>query len=177
MVYLIFENNIGVLTNSPGFMWQITNLNNYVNLMPGGPHQTEIGNLKLNAFGAGTGMLGIPGDVTPPSRFVRAAFYQASTPAPKTITDAVMQCFHILNNFDIPIGVEFSKGQTPVDIPSATQWTTATDINGLKLYYKTMYNCEVRCIDLNKIDFGKVKYQKSPLDNKLEQPIHEVKIK
>ena len=72
--------------------------------------------------------LGIPGDVTPPSRFVRAAFYQATAPVPATSQETVLQGFQILNNFDIPIGIEFAKGQTPVDIPSATQWTSATDM-------------------------------------------------
>ncbi len=69
-----YENNLGVLTNSPGFEWHLTNLNNYVNLYPGTAQTHGLGNLELSSFGAGSGFLGLPGDVTPPSRFVRAAF-------------------------------------------------------------------------------------------------------
>ena len=75
-----FENTLGVLTNSPGFEWQLTNLNNYVNLFPGTAPAQDLGTTPLKSFGAGSGFLGIPGDVTPPSRFVRAAFYQSTAP-------------------------------------------------------------------------------------------------
>lgn len=63
-----YENKLGVLTNSPDFEWQLTNLNNYVNLFPGTAPAQRLGNLSLKSFGAGSGFLGIPGDVTPPSR-------------------------------------------------------------------------------------------------------------
>ena len=69
-----FDSRLGVLTNSPGYEWQMTNLNNYVNLYAGAAPDKEFGAVRLAPFGAGSGMLGIPGDVTPPSRFVRAAF-------------------------------------------------------------------------------------------------------
>ena len=57
--------------------------------------------MKLAAFGAGSGFLGIPGDVTPPSRFVRAAFYQTSSPVQATARKTVLQAFQILNNSEI----------------------------------------------------------------------------
>lgn len=75
-----YDNEVGVLTNSPDFPWQITNLNNYVNLHPGNAEAQRIGNVRIFPFGAGSGFLGIPGDVTPPSRFVRIAFYKATAP-------------------------------------------------------------------------------------------------
>ena len=87
-----------------------------------------------------------------------------------------MQCFQILNNFDIPIGIEFSSTETPTDIPSATQWTSATDIRNRTIYYRTMYNSTIRSIDLKEIDFGKVKYQAIPLDQSKEQPVERIKI-
>ena len=88
-----YENKLGVLTNSPGFEWQLTNLNNYVNLFPGTAPAQHLGNIELSSFGAGSGFLGIPGDVTPPSRFVRAAFYQTSAPQQDTSLKTVLQCF------------------------------------------------------------------------------------
>lgn len=91
-----YENTLGVLTNSPSFEWHLTNLNNYVNLFPGTAPNQQLGNIELSSFGAGSGFLGIPGDVTPPSRFVRAAFYQASAPQQETALETVFQCFQIL---------------------------------------------------------------------------------
>lgn len=117
----------------------------------------------------------IPGDATPPSRFVRAAFYRGTAPQRATGFDTVQQCFHLLNNFDIPIGIEHSQGDIP-DIPSATQWTSAIDLTNRKVYYKTAYNNSIRCIDLKAIDFSKVKYQSQPLDKIQEQPVEMVKI-
>ena len=94
--FRFYDNTLGVLTNSPGFEWQLTNLNNYVNLYPGSASSQRLGGRELKSFGAGSGFLGIPGDITPPSRFVRAAFYQATAPVLDTGLQAVLQGFQIL---------------------------------------------------------------------------------
>lgn len=105
---------------------------------------------------------------------MRAAFYQATAPVLATSQETVLQGFQILNNFDIPIGIEFAKGQTPVDIPSATQWTSATDMTSRTIYYRTMYNSQIRSIDLRKIDFSKIAYRAVPLDTVKQQPVKAV---
>ena len=93
-----YENILGVLTNSPGFEWQMTNLNNYVNLYPGNASPNKLAEgVTLSSFGAGTGFRGIPGDVTPPSRFVRAAFYQSTAPQYETGFETVKESFQILS--------------------------------------------------------------------------------
>lgn len=166
----VFENTLGVLTNAPGFEWQVTNLNNYVNLYSGGASVKTVDGVMIHPFGAGSGMLGLPGDVTPPSRFVRAFFYKTTAPQKPTGHDCVIQCFHILNNFDIPVGVEHEIGKSP-DIPSATQWTAASDLTGRRLYFRTMYNSNIRCIDLSKIDFSEAEYFSAPLDESKEEPV------
>ena len=171
-----YENTLGVLTNSPSFEWHLTNLNNYVNLFPGTAPNQQLGNIELSSFGAGSGFLGIPGDVTPPSRFVRAAFYQASAPQQETALETVFQCFHILNNFDIPVGIEFPLGQVPCDIPSATQWTSVTDMRNHVIYYRTMYNSVIRNIDLRSIDFSTVRYRAVSMDGTKRQAVETIKI-
>lgn len=171
-----YENTLGVLTNSPGFEWQLTNLNNYVHLSPGAVVPTEFGNITLSAFGIGAGMMGLPGDITPPSRFVRAAFFQTVSPRPATAVQTVEQAFGIMNNFDIPIGVEFTHGEQPADIPSATQWTSVTVPAAGRIFYKTMYNSTIRCIDLRKIDFATTKYRVCRLDSSFRQPIEYIVI-
>lgn len=172
-----YENKLGVLTNSPGFEWQMINLNNYVNLYPGTASAQKMGEVQLASFGAGSGFLGIPGDVTPPSRFVRAAFYQSTAPVQPTADQTVRQCFQILNNFDIPVGIEFAEGKIPADIPSATQWTSVSDIKNRCIYFRTMYNSAIRCIDLRTIRFDKIKYRSELLDMEKLQPIENIKIK
>ena len=170
-----YENEVGVLTNAPGFEWQLTNLDNYVNLYPGTAPGRTLGGVVLRPTGGNSGFLGIPGDATPPSRFVRAAFYRATAPQRATAFDTVQQCFHLLNNFDVPIGIECPEGSAP-DIPSTTQWTSAIDLTHRRVYYKTAYNNTIRCIDLSEIDFGKVKYQSHPLDAERRQPVERIVI-
>ncbi len=164
-----YENEIGVLTNSPGYEWQLTNLNNYVNLHPGSATPNKFGPITLRAFGAGSGFLGMPGDFTPPSRFVRAAFFKTFSSPTDNAYDAVMQSFHILNNFEVPLGVQFTDGIAPNNMPSATQWTVATDLKDMMIYYHTMYNRTIRSIDMKNIDFATVPFQYHPLDVIKEQ--------
>lgn len=172
-----YENRLGVLTNSPGFEWQMTNLNNYVSLRPGPADGYTLGGVDIRAFGAGAGMFGLPGDVTPPSRFVRAAFYQATAPKYATGYETVMLGFQILSNFNIPIGVEHVDGKVPEGLPSATQWTAATDQKALRFYYRTAWNSTIRCIDLAAINFSRVKYQSYPLDEVREEPVEMIRVR
>ena len=172
-----YENTLGVLTNAPGFEWHMTNLNNYVNLEPGSAPDNKLkSGVTLKSLGHGSGMLGLPGDFTPPSRFVRAAFYQATSPVWSNGFETVLQAFHILNNFDIPIGSQHAEADIPKGMPSATQFTSATDQTALRLCYRTAWNSNIRCIDLKTIDFGSVKYQSHPLDKVQEQPVEMVEI-
>lgn len=172
-----YDNPLGVFTNSPGFEWQLTNLNNYVNLYPGSAPAQNLHGMYLSPFSYSSGLLGLPGDFTAPSRFVRAAFFQSSAPQQPTAEGTVRQCFQILNCFDIPIGVEFGLDEVPVDdMLTATQWTTATDMQHRKIYFRTMYNPIIQCIDLNSINFRKAKYQATHFDSVKQQPIKELKI-
>ncbi|MGM9803780.1 MAG: linear amide C-N hydrolase [Muribaculaceae bacterium] len=172
-----YDSHIGVLTNSPGYEWHLANLNNYVNLRTGRAGDLQLGNIDLRSWGGGSGMLGLPGDMTPPSRFVRAAFFSLTAPVQPTAQKAVTQAFHILNNFDIPTGIQFAEGQEVPNIPSATQWTVASDLTNRRIYYRTMHNSNIRCFDLGGIDFGKVKYQWGALDEQKTQPIEMMRVK
>ena len=165
-----FENTVGVITNSPGFKWHLTNLNNYINLYPGSAADHKLSQQPLHPIVGNSGFLGLPGAATPPSRFVRAAFYRATAPQQPTGEQTILQAFHLLNNFDVPIGIEHPAGKAP-DMPSATQWTSAIDLTRRRVYYKTAYNNTIRCIDLAQIDFTRIRYQSHPLDKEQHQPI------
>ena len=172
-----YDNPLGVLTNSPGIEWHWTNLNNYVNLQPGTLPVHDFGPVEGKSFGHGSGLLGLPGDFTPPSRFVRATIFQLTAAQQPSAKESVFQAFHILNNFDIPAGTEFPWGKSPADVPSATQFTVASDTHNCMIYYRTMYNSNIRCIDLKAIDFDKVLYQFHPLDAVKKQPVEMVNVK
>lgn len=170
---VFYENPVGVFTNGPEFSWHLTNLSNYINLNPGAAADQKWGNYTISPISGGSGALGLPGDMTSPSRFVRIAYFKATAPQLNDSYSTVLQAFHILNNFDIPIGVEHKIGEAP-DVPSATPCTAVSDLKELKLYYRTTYNCNIRCIDLTMIDFKRVKYNFHPLDAALAQPVEMV---
>lgn len=171
----IYDNPIGVITNAPNFPWHLSNLSNYINLTPINPPAHKMADFMVEPIGHGNGFLGLPGDFTPPSRFVRAAFFKSTAPMLATARATMLQCFHILNNFDIPIGMNFPKNEIP-DLPSATQWTSVIDLTNGVVYYKTFDNNNIRMIDLKNIDFGKVKYQYQRLDEPNSQPVEVVAI-
>lgn len=172
----VYENPLGVLTNSPELPWHLTNLNNYVNLIPGSVATQSLGKMQLNAFGGGSGMLGLPGDMTSPSRFVRAAFYQNTAPRLNSTEQTVMQAFHLLNQFDIPIGVQFSDPKMAPDMPSATQITIVTDLKNSRLYYRTMYNSAIRCFNLQDVNFDNLMFVAAPLEECYKESIHSIEI-
>ena len=166
-----------MITNAPGFEWHLTNLSNYVNLYGGTAQAHKMGEFTVNPIGSGSGLLGIPGDATPPSRFIRAAFIRNTAPQLADAKATVVQTFHLLNFFDVPLGFETNVGTKFPDIPSATQWTSSIDLTHRKVYYHTAYNVNIRCIDLSQIDFVKVKYQWHPLDDSQTQPVEMVQVK
>ena len=93
---------LGIMTNAPTYDWHMTNLAAYINLSVKDIDSAKVGPVTLSAFGSGAGMLGLPGDFTPPSRFVRAAMFSQAAVPNQTAEDAVLAAFHILNQFDIP---------------------------------------------------------------------------
>jgi len=170
----VYENNLHVITNSPSFAWHQDNLNNYVHLTSGKADNQKIGSVELFSFGGGSNLMGLPGDLTPPSRLVRAFFWLNTAPVPADQYAAVTQAFHILNNFDLPIGAEYAPGQTVPPMPSATQWTAVSDQTHPTFYYRTMYNSAIRKIDLTKINFDRVPYTVTEMDQTPYEQFHEL---
>lgn len=148
---IVHDNPIGTLTNPPTFDWMLTNLRNYINLRAENVKPLVINDISFPPFGQGSGLVGLPGDFTPPSRFVRAAIYTASAIPSQTSEEGIFQLFHILNQFDIPIGAvrEVIDGVIHTDY---TQMTAASDPQTLKYYFKTYNNPEIKFIDLSKFD-------------------------
>jgi choloylglycine hydrolase len=125
------DDPIGVLTNSPTFDWHETNLRNYVNLRDAEAKPVDLMGLEVKPTGNGTGLLGLPGDVTPPSRFVRATVMAAVSHTAKDARAAVNQVFHCLDLVSVPRDVAPSG--------DSTQWYVARDHDGL-VYYVRSYD-------------------------------------
>ena len=155
----IYEPYLGVITNSPTYDWHIINQRNYLGLSTQPPATLKFDEYQLSPTGGGSGLIGLPGDFTPPSRFVRAAAFTASCRPLETAVDAVFESFRILDNFNIPLGAQVPKDHLPADIVSATQVTSSSDLKNKVYYYHTMWNRQVRKIDLNRIDFKTIREQ------------------
>ncbi|NRB62209.1 MAG: linear amide C-N hydrolase [Saprospiraceae bacterium] len=155
----VYEPYLGVITNSPTYDWHITNQRNYLGLTTQPQQPLSFAPYDLKPLGGGSGLLGLPGDFTPPSRFTRAAAFTASCRPLETSLDAVFESFRILDNFNIPIGAQIPSDYLPDDIVGATQITTASDLKNKVFYYHTMWNRQIRKIDLNAIDFATVEEQ------------------
>lgn len=149
----VHENTVNVLTNNPTYDWHLTNLSNYVGLQSRNVEAIEVGTERITPFGQGSGMLGLPGDMTSPTRFVRAvAFANTSLPS-DSVDDAIFKAFHILNVFDIPKGA-IREADPSVTLTDYTLWTSAADtLNGV-YYYKTYISQAVESIDVRAVFNG-----------------------
>jgi choloylglycine hydrolase len=109
---MIYDNPVGTLTNQPEFPWHLNNLRNYTSLSPYDVDEITFNGYDVTQTGHGTGLSDIPGDPTPPSRFVRATVMTSFADPVTTIDAGKNLAFHVLNTVDIPKGIvaEKSKG-------------------------------------------------------------------
>lgn len=135
----VFDNPIGVLANSPDFPWHLTNLRNYLNVVPQQSPERSWGTVKLSPFGQGSGTFGLPGDYSPPSRFVRAAWMKSHTPVPGDRKLAVETCFHLLDCVSVPKGAVITERGTD----DYTQYTAFMDLSTCQYYFKTYSNSRI----------------------------------
>ncbi|MGQ3891646.1 linear amide C-N hydrolase [Legionella sp. CNM-4043-24] len=145
--------SMGIMTNAPRYDWHVTNLRNYINLSSDIPQAVTQGGMTYSATGQGSGAFGLPGDASPPSRFVKLAFMAANVYKVKDATALVNLAQHIMNNVDLPAGYVRSteNGKTETDI---TQWAVFKDLTHRMFYYRTYNDLTLRVIDMSKIDFS-----------------------
>lgn len=148
----VFDNPLGVLTNSPTFDWQMNNLKNYVNLTPFAPKPLTVDGFEYSATGQGAGMFGLPGDTTPPSRFVKMALLTQAAKPVQNAKDAVVLAYHIIENVFIPDGVV--RGAKGSDDTETTQWTVFKDLKNKVLYFKSYHYPMLQSIDLKALNFN-----------------------
>jgi choloylglycine hydrolase len=154
----VFEAPLRVITNSPTYDWHQTNARNYIGLQALNRPDVQINGADLGQLGQGSGAMGLPGDFTPPSRFIRAAFLVQAVYPGKTSTEAVDAAFHILDQFDIPRGaVRQRDGDKMVN--EVTQWTSAADTKNRRYYFHTEDNRAVRVVSLAEVNLDADKIQ------------------
>ncbi len=129
----IYENPIGVLTNNPDFQFHISNISQYVNLSPTTPQNKLAPTFQLKQFSRGFGAIGLPGDFSSTSRFVRATFLKNHTQGYK---NQVSRVFKILDLVSVPYGCVIDNASSP----HYTIYSSCIDTDNLIYYYDT-FNC------------------------------------
>lgn len=143
----IYDNPLGVLTNSPDFNWMRIYLSNFVNLSAVNAGPKVLKGFKVDPTGQGSGMLGLPGDFTPPNRFLRmVALTQAASPVtgPAAGLNLAMT---IIDNVDIPLGSTREDSPTGV-VLDYTQWVAAADTATGRYCLHTYANKNWRCVNV-----------------------------
>lgn len=154
---------IGVVTNSPSYDWHIINTRNYLNLSPYNPQPVIINGISFSATSQGTGMLGLPGDFSSPSRFIKIGFLKRVAAPAKTASEALNLAQHIINTVDIAAGISRAKVHGK-DVTEITQWVVFKDTTHKIFYYRTYNDMTLRSVVFDKIDFSKyAKPLKMPL--------------
>ncbi len=150
----IYDNPLGIMTNAPNFPWHVTNLRQYAGMTSEMAKPFSQGGINFMTTGHGSGMFGIPGDLTPPSRFARMAvltrFADKQPDAAKTLNLAQ----HIINTLDIPRGLISDRMPDETYLKETTQWITFRDLTNRIIYFRTYDNMNLRKIDLNKLDLS-----------------------
>ena len=144
----IHENPFGVLTNNPPFEYHKINMNNYLNLSARSPENRFSDGLELKGYSQGMGAVGLPGDASSASRFVRAAFLRWNSVSPEDEDSNVSQFFHILDGVAMVRGAVVTEAGT-YDI---TTYSCCVNTRTGTYYYKTYDDSRIRKVDLYRED-------------------------
>ena len=161
---MVHDNTVGTVTNAPPYDFHILNLRNYVSLSKYAHDVLMLGETPFKPTGEGSGLLGMPGDMTPTSRFVRAAILANFAASVKTSKEAVKMAYHILNTVDIPHGV--ISDHKHEEFADYTSWAVVKDLSNNALYFRTYEDLTIRVVYLDNVKPGrklKIKME-SPTD-------------
>lgn len=144
----IYENPVKVLTNNPPFPYQLMNLNGYRGLSRKDVPCRFAEGVELTKYSRGMGALGLPGDLSSASRFVRAAFHRLNSASGETEEESVNQFFHLLGSVEMPRGsVELEKGALDL-----TVYSSCCNADKGIYYYRTYENSRIIGVDMHKED-------------------------
>lgn len=170
---VVTDNPYGSMANAPDFQYHLTNLGQYLEVRPDGSLSAQFGDHTVRGFGAGAGGLGLPGDFTSPSRFIRATFFSANHETPADAPAGIQEVFHILNQFDIPRGAVTGE----LDGTPTIEWTLATVARSPgtgDYYFRTYGDQTIRKVNLKalrgssgitRLDAGPITGAMTPVDD------------
>ncbi len=155
----IYENHVGVLTNNPPFDMQMFYLNNYKSLSTEAPENLFSRKLELTTYSRGMGAMGMPGDLSSASRFVRAAFVKLNSVSGNSESESISQFFHILGSVAQQRGcVHMGNGQYEITI-----YTSCCNTDKGIYYYTTYENSQITGVDMYKENLDSKKLIAYPL--------------
>ncbi len=155
----IHENPVGVLTNNPPFSEQIFNLNNYMHLSPKAPQNSFSKDLDLKHYSKGMGAIGLPGDLSSMSRFVRVAFVKSNSVSGESEVESVSQFFHILNSVDQQRGCNLADR----DEYEITVYTSCMNADKGIYYYTTYDNHQISAVNMHNLNLDTANLKCYPL--------------
>jgi choloylglycine hydrolase len=155
----IHHNPVGVLTNSPSFDYQLFNLQNYMGLSPDVPENRFSDQLDLKTYSRGMGGLGLPGDLSSVSRFVKAAFTKMNALSGDSESESVSQFYHILDSVDQQRGCcHMGGGKYEITI-----YGSCCNMDKGIYYYKTYENSQITGVDMHHEDLDSQKLVSYPM--------------
>ena len=155
----IYDNPVGILTNNPPFDYQMTNLSNYMSLSTEPPENHFSEQLNLTPYSRGMGMLGMPGDLSSASRFVRAAFTKLHSVSRTSESESISQFFHILGSVAQQRGcVHMGEGKYEITI-----YTSCCNTDRGIYYYTTYENSQITGVDMHRENLDGQQLSRYPL--------------
>ncbi len=142
----VYDNFVGVLTNEPPFDYQMFYLNNYMQLTREAPHNSFAAGLRLKPYCLGMGAMGLPGDLSSASRFVRAAFTRLNSVCGPSEEESVSQFFHILGSVAQPRGC----ARAADDRYEITVYSSCCNMDRGIYYYTTYENSRISAVDMHR---------------------------
>ncbi len=160
----VYENKAGVLTNEPPFSIQQFSLNNYINLSPRPPKNELLPNIPLDEYSRGMGAIGLPGDLSSQSRFVRAAFVRANSMSESGEKESVSQFFHILTSVEQQRGCcVLADGKCEI-----TLYSTCCNADKGIYYYTSYENSTVRGVDMHREELDSTEVVSYPMTDEVK---------
>jgi len=155
----IYENQLGILTNSPPFPYHMHHIREFLNLTPYEPQSRFCDNYNLTPYSRGMGAIGLPGDSSSSSRFVRAAFHTLNSISDGTEDGNIAQFFHILDSVSMVNG-----SVRLMDNPEKTVYSCCCNTSKGIYYYTTYENRRICAVDLFREDLNGSKIIQYPLE-------------
>ena len=159
----IYDDPVGILTNNPPFDFHMYNLSNYLNLTHEEPVNRFTNQVDLKPYSNGMGSIGLPGDLSSASRFIKAAFTKLNSVSGVTEEESISQFFHILGSVAQPRGCVKVNGEY-----EKTIYTSCCNTSRGIYYYTTYENNQITAVSLFHADLNASELRRFPL-RKLQQ--------